>query len=92
MGSLIIVTGLMSAAKTNILGEASDILAQRQIAHAAIDVEMTRRCTATLGRSATITRPRGLTRFLLARAVAVDFPSSSHHDFGLLLESNNSLE
>jgi len=37
--SLLIITGSMGAGKTAVLGEASDILAQRQIVHAAIDLD-----------------------------------------------------
>ena len=37
--SVLIITGTMGAGKTSVLGEASDILALRQIAHAAIDVD-----------------------------------------------------
>jgi hypothetical protein len=37
--SLLIITGTMGAGKTAVLGEASDILAQRQIVHAAIDLD-----------------------------------------------------
>ena len=37
--SLLIITGTMGAGKTAFLGEASDILAQRQIVHAAIDLD-----------------------------------------------------
>jgi hypothetical protein len=37
--SLLIITGTMGAGKTTVLGEASDILAVRDIAHAAIDVD-----------------------------------------------------
>jgi hypothetical protein len=37
--SLLIITGTMGAGKTTVLGEASDILALRQIAHAAIDLD-----------------------------------------------------
>src|SRR5579864_1331839 len=37
--SLLIITGTMGAGKTAAMGEASDILAQRQIVHAAIDVD-----------------------------------------------------
>jgi hypothetical protein len=36
---LLIITGTMGAGKTSVLGEASDILALRQIAHAAVDVD-----------------------------------------------------
>ena len=39
MESLLIITGAMGAGKTAVLGEASDILAQRQIIHAAIDLD-----------------------------------------------------
>lgn len=37
--SLLIITGTMGAGKTSVLGEASDVLALRQIAHAAIDMD-----------------------------------------------------
>ena len=37
--SLLIITGAMGAGKTSVLGEASDLLTQRHIAHAAIDVD-----------------------------------------------------
>lgn len=37
--SLLIITGTMGAGKTTVLAEASDILALRQIAHAAIDLD-----------------------------------------------------
>src|SRR5256885_16487678 len=40
MKSLLIIAGTMGAGKTTILGEASDILAMRGIAHAAIDLDM----------------------------------------------------
>jgi ribose 1,5-bisphosphokinase PhnN len=36
---LLIITGPMGAGKTVVLGEASDILAQRQIVHAAVDLD-----------------------------------------------------
>jgi hypothetical protein len=36
---LLIITGTMGAGKTSVLAEASDILALRQIAHAAIDLD-----------------------------------------------------
>src|SRR5277367_5702185 len=39
MESLLIITGSMGAGKTSVLGEASDILALRQITHAAIDLD-----------------------------------------------------
>jgi hypothetical protein len=37
--SLLIITGAMGAGKTSVLGEASDLLTRRHIAHAAIDVD-----------------------------------------------------
>jgi hypothetical protein len=37
--SLLVITGTMGAGKTAVLGEASDILARRQIVHAAIDLD-----------------------------------------------------
>jgi hypothetical protein len=37
--SLLIITGTMGAGKTAVLGEASDILAHRQIVHAAVDLD-----------------------------------------------------
>ncbi|HXB54905.1 MAG TPA: hypothetical protein VN461_09000 [Vicinamibacteria bacterium] len=37
--SLLIITGGMGAGKTTVLGEASDVLALRDIAHAAIDLD-----------------------------------------------------
>lgn len=37
--SVLIITGTMGAGKTRVLGEASDILALRHIAHAAIDLD-----------------------------------------------------
>jgi hypothetical protein len=37
--SLLIITGTMGAGKTTVLGEASDLLALRQIDHAAIDLD-----------------------------------------------------
>lgn|SRR5579864_362094 len=37
--SLLIITGTMGAGKTAAMGEASDILVQRQIVHAAIDID-----------------------------------------------------
>lgn len=36
---MLIITGTMGAGKTSVLAEASDILAQRQIVHAAIDLD-----------------------------------------------------
>jgi phosphosulfolactate synthase (CoM biosynthesis protein A) len=37
--SLLIITGTMGAGKSTVLAEASDVLAQRHIAHAAIDLD-----------------------------------------------------
>jgi hypothetical protein len=37
--SLLVITGTMGAGKTSVLGEASDILALRNIVHAAIDLD-----------------------------------------------------
>jgi hypothetical protein len=39
MTSLLIITGTMGAGKTTVLGEASDILTQRQVIHAGIDLD-----------------------------------------------------
>jgi hypothetical protein len=39
ISTLLIITGTMGAGKTAVLGEASDILAQRRMVHAAIDVD-----------------------------------------------------
>jgi hypothetical protein len=81
MGSLLIITGSMGAGKTSILGEASDILAQRQIAHAAIDLDALGLAYLPTGarndeamyanlRSVSINfAALGVTRFLLARAL-----------------------
>jgi len=81
MASLLIITGSMGAGKTSILGEASDILAQRQIAHAAIDLDalgLAYLPTGTTNDEAMYANLRsvsnnfaalGVTRFLLARAL-----------------------
>jgi len=81
MGSLIIITGAMGAGKTSVLGEASDILARRQIVHAAIDVDAlglaylsatTRNDKVMYSNLQSICRNYaglGVTRFLLARAL-----------------------
>ncbi len=37
--SLLVITGSMGAGKSSVLGEASDILAQQNIAHAALDLD-----------------------------------------------------
>ncbi len=39
MESLLIITGSMGAGKTSVMGEASDILRLRKIAHAAVDLD-----------------------------------------------------
>jgi len=78
---LLIITGAMGAGKTSALGEASDILAQRQIAHAAIDVDAlglaslptaTRKDEVMYGNLRSVCNnyaALGVTRFLLARAL-----------------------
>jgi len=38
MTSMLIITGTMGASKTAVLAEPSDLLSQRQIVHAAIDL------------------------------------------------------
>jgi hypothetical protein len=79
--SLLIITGTMGAGKTAVLGEASDILALRHIAHAAIDLDafglghlpsaassdgvMYRNLQSVCRNYASI----GVRRFLLARAM-----------------------
>jgi hypothetical protein len=79
--SLLIITGTMGAGKTTVLGEASDILALRQIAHAAIDLDalglahlpsaagndgvMYRNLQSVCTNYASL----GVRRFLLARAI-----------------------
>jgi hypothetical protein len=81
MRSLLIITGTMGAGKTSVLGEASDILTQRQIVHAAIDVDalglahlpsaipndeaMYRNLRSVCQNYADL----GVTRFLMARAL-----------------------
>jgi len=78
---LLIITGTMGAGKTTVLGEASDILTRRHVAHAAIDLD-------ALGLSHLPSRARndgvmcrnlesvfknyaslGVRRFMLARAI-----------------------
>ena len=79
--SLLIITGSMGAGKTSVLGEASDILTLRHIAHAAIDLDalgiahlpsesgndrvMYRNLQSVCENYASL----GVRRFLLARAV-----------------------
>lgn len=82
--SLLIITGTMGAGKTAVLGEASDILAERQIVHAAIDLDtlglahlpsevcgdqvMYDNLRSICGNYAAV----GVERFLLARAIEDD--------------------
>jgi tRNA uridine 5-carbamoylmethylation protein Kti12 len=79
--SLLIVTGTMGAGKTSVMAEASDILSERNIVHASIDLDAL--AVAHLGSVAgndeimylnlqSVYRncaDRGVQRFLLARAV-----------------------
>jgi adenylylsulfate kinase-like enzyme len=79
--ALLIITGSMGSGKTTVMGEASDILAARGIAHAAIDLDWLG--IAHLGPEAADERVKylnlhcvwenyrtlGLTRLLLARAM-----------------------
>jgi len=79
--SLLIITGTMGAGKTAVLGEASDILAQRQIVHAAIDLDalgLAHLPSAAFSDSVMYDNLRsicgnfaalGVRRFLLARAI-----------------------
>jgi hypothetical protein len=79
--SLLIMTGTMGSGKTTILAEASDILAQREIPHASIDMDaLGGACRAPGAHSDTIMlrnlrcvsenyAAAGLPRFLLARAI-----------------------
>jgi hypothetical protein len=81
MESLLIITGTMGAGKTTVLAEASDILVQRQIAHAAIDLDALALAylpSATCNDSVMYENLRsvcenyaalGVQRFLLARAI-----------------------
>lgn len=78
---MLIITGTMGAGKTAVLAEASDILAQRQIVHAAIDLDalglahlpptarsdevMYDNLRSICGNYATL----GVQRFLVARAI-----------------------
>jgi hypothetical protein len=81
MESLLIITGSMGAGKSSVLAEASDILALRHIAHAAIDLDalglaylpaaarndnvMYRNLQSVCANYTSV----GITRFLLARAL-----------------------
>jgi phosphosulfolactate synthase (CoM biosynthesis protein A) len=82
--SLLIITGTMGAGKTAVLAEASDILAERQIVHAAVDLDalglahlpslvcgdrvMYDNLRSICGNYAAV----GVQRFLLARAIEDD--------------------
>ncbi|MBZ5615159.1 MAG: hypothetical protein LAO23_14210 [Acidobacteriia bacterium] len=78
---MLIITGTMGAGKTAVLGEASDILAQRQIVHAAIDLDalgLAHLPSATFNDDVMYNNLRsicrnyaaqGVQRFLLARAL-----------------------
>lgn len=82
--SLLIITGAMGAGKTAVLGEASDILVQRKIVHAAIDVDtlgLAYLPSAILSDAVMYDNLRsicrsyavlGVQRFLLARAIEDD--------------------
>lgn len=77
---MLIITGAMGAGKTSVLGEASDILTQQHIAHAAIDVDaLGLACLPGATNDEVMYRnlrslcknygALGVTRFLLARAL-----------------------
>jgi hypothetical protein len=86
MESLLIITGAMGAGKTAVLGEASDILARRQIVHAAIDMDalgLAHLPSAAINDSVTIMFENlrsvcrnyaalGVQRFVVARAIEDD--------------------
>lgn len=80
--SLLIVTGTMGAGKTAVLAEASDILRQRRIVHAGVDVDAMALAylpSSAAANDAVMYRnlrsvcrnyaARGVRRFLLARAI-----------------------
>ena len=81
MESLLIITGTMGAGKTTVMAEASDILALRRIAHAAIDLDalgLAYLPSATCNDGVMYNNLRsvcenyaalGVQRFLLARAI-----------------------
>ncbi len=82
--SLLIITGSMGAGKTAVLGEASDLLAQRQIIHAGIDLDalgLAHLPSATPSDAVMYNNLRsicsnyaalGVQRFLVARAIEND--------------------
>ncbi len=80
MERLLILTGTMGSGKTSVLGEASDILAERNIVHAAIDVDALGLAHLSTGASDAVMYDNlrslcrnyaelGVKRFLLARAL-----------------------
>jgi len=80
MEQLLILTGTMGSGKSAILAEASDILAERNIQHAAIDVDALGLAHLSFGASDPVMWDNlrslcrnysqlGVTRFLLARAL-----------------------
>src|SRR3984957_13200280 len=78
---LLIITGSMGAGKTSVLGEASDILALQNIAHAALDLDAFGLAHLPSGASSDVVMYRnlqcvcknyvalGIRRFLVARAI-----------------------
>jgi len=80
MERLLILTGTMGSGKSAVLGEASNILAERNIEHAAIDVDALGLSHLSFGASDTVMwdnlrslcrnySERGVKHFLLARAL-----------------------
>ena len=79
--SLLVITGTMGAGKTSVLGEASDILALQNIAHAALDLDGFGLAHLPSGESNDVLMYRnlqsacrnyaslGVRRFLVARAI-----------------------
>jgi len=57
---LLIITGTMGSGKSMVLGEASDILAQRQIVHAAIDLDALGLAHLPHARDSSAVRPDGV--------------------------------
>jgi hypothetical protein len=79
--SLLVITGTMGAGKTSVLGEASDLLALQNIAHAALDLDAFGFAHLPSGASNDVVMYRnlkcvcknyaafGIRRFLVARAI-----------------------
>jgi hypothetical protein len=79
--SLLVITGTMGAGKTSVLGEASDLLALQNIAHAALDLDAFGLAHLPSGASNDVVMYRnlkcvcknyaafGIRRFLVARAI-----------------------